>query len=73
MARSTSIACSRGTNTPMSREMRGTEESPPPTRTGKPSRPSTTAPTRAMQLISGALQACAQAEMVILCFLGRSV
>ena len=57
-ARSTSTASSLGTKTPRSRAMRGTEESPPPTSTPKPSRPSWSAPTSAMQLISGALQRC---------------
>src|SRR2546423_1681942 len=58
---STAIASSFGTNTPRSRAMRGTEESPPPTLTAKPSTPSCTAPISAMQLISGALQRSAQA------------
>ena len=52
--------------------MRGTDESPPPTRTAKPSRPRGPTPTSAMQLISGALQWSAQAAIVILCLRGRS-
>src|SRR5712692_2796727 len=71
MAASTSTASSFGTKTPMSRASRGTEESPPPTRTAKPSRPSLTAPIREMQLISGALQRSAQAAIVYLCLRGR--
>ena len=51
--------------------MRGTDESPPPTRTAKPSAPSWMTPTRAMQLISGALHWSGQAAIVILCLRGR--
>ena len=47
-------------------------ESPPPTRTPNPGRPSRSAPIRAMQWISGALHWWGQAEMVILCLRGRS-
>ena len=39
-ARSTGIASSLRTNTPRSRAIRGTEESPPPTLIAKPSSPS---------------------------------
>ena len=66
-----SFASSFGTKTPMSRAIRGTDESPPPTRTAKPSRPSWTVPISEMQLISGALQRSAQAEIEYLCFRGR--
>ena len=52
--------------------MRGTDESPPPTSTAKPFSPSRITPTSEMQLISGALQRCAQAEIEILCLRGRS-
>ena len=55
-----------GTKTPRSRAIRGTEESPPPTRRAKPSRPSCCAPMSAMQLISGALHCAAQAAIVYL-------
>ena len=55
----------------MSRAIRGTDERPPPTRTAKPSRPSWIAPTSEMQLISGALQRSAQAEIEYLCLRGR--
>ena len=71
-ARRTSSASSFGTKTPRSRASRGTDESPPPASTAKPSRPSWIAPTSEMQLISGALQRSRQAEMVILCLRGRS-
>ena len=67
-----SFASSFGTKTPMSCAIRGTEESPPPTRTAKPSRPSlATVPISEMQLISGALQRSAQAEIEYLCLRGR--
>jgi hypothetical protein len=72
MAWSTGRASPTGTHTPRSSDSRGQVESPPPTRTPKPGRPSRREPTRAMQWISGALHWCGQAEMVILCFLGRS-
>jgi hypothetical protein len=52
--------------------MRGTDESPPPTSTPKPSSPSRIAPTRPMQLISGAAQLSAHAVIEILCLRGRS-
>ncbi len=71
-AHSTGNASSTRMKTPRSRASRGTDERPPPTSTPKPGSPSRIAPTRAMQLISGALQRCAQAETVILCFRGRS-
>ena len=51
--------------------IRGTDESPPPTRTAKPSRPSLTVPISEMQLISGALQRSGQAEIEYLCLRGR--
>ena len=55
----------------MSRAIRGTDERPPPTWTAKPSRPSLSVPISEMQLISGALQRSAQAEIEYLCFRGR--
>ena len=67
-----SSASSFGIHTPMSRAIRGTDESPPPTTTPKPSRPSScTTPISEMQLISGALQRSAQAEIEYLCLRGR--
>ena len=51
--------------------MRGTDESPPPTSTAKPSRPSWTTPTSEMQLISGALQRSGQLAIEYLCLRGR--
>ena len=72
IARSTGIASSGRTNTPRSRAIRGTDESPPPTSTPKPGSPSRNTPTSEMQLISGALHREAQAEIEILCLRGRS-
>ena len=66
-----SFASSFGTKTPMSRAIRGTDERPPPTWTAKPSRPALSVPISEMQLISGALQRSAQAEIEYLCFRGR--
>ena len=68
----TGIASSSRIQTPRSRAMRGTDESPPPTSTAKPFSPLRIAPTSEMQLISGALQRCAHAEIEILCLRGRS-
>src|SRR5438477_13074573 len=67
-----SFACSFGTNTFIGFAIRGTELKPPPTRTAKPSTPSFTVPTSEMQLISGALQRSAHAEIEYLCLRGRS-
>src|ERR1700693_4731498 len=72
IARIAASACSRGTNTPRSRDKRGVEDCPPPTRIAKPSRPSLRVPTSATQLISGALQWAGEAAVVILCLRGRS-
>ena len=66
-----SFDSSVGTNTPRSRAMRGTDASPPPTSTAKPSRPSLTTPTSEMQLISGALQRSGQLAIEYLCLRGR--
>ena len=66
-----SFASSLGTKTPSSRAIRGTDERPPPTSTAKPSRPSETCRSSEMQLISGALQRSAQAEIEYLCLRGR--
>src|SRR4051794_3543623 len=67
-----SFESSLGTKTFIGRAMRGTDESPPPTITPNPSRPSSViVPISEMQLISGALQRSAQAEIEYLCFRGR--
>ena len=56
----------------MSRAIRGTEESPPPTTHGEAlAAVSCTTPISEMQLISGALQRSAQAEIEYLCLRGR--
>ena len=67
------MASSAGTHTPRSRARRGTVESPPPTRTANPSRPSRTTPISEMQLISGMSHWSGHAEIVILCLRGRSM
>ena len=68
----TGIASSSRIHTPRSRAIRGTDDSPPPTRTANPRSPSRITPTSEMQLISGALQRWAHAEIEILCLRGRS-
>ena len=53
----TGIASSSRIQTPRSRAMRGTDESPPPTSTANPFSPSRITPTSEMQLISGRVAA----------------
>ena len=70
-ASSTSTVCSRGMNTPTSREMRGVLVIPPPMRNAKPCRPSFSVAIRATSEISGALHCAVHAEIVYLCLRGR--